>query len=175
MTFNDVYLHAFIGKLASQLVVYYLAFLSTNPNVVSENIPFSTSALLILLMLAFFCKKSAFYFAKTVPSLKPTQQTFALLKTFLSSEDVLIKTNIFALVIRLQDVLIKTNIFALAIRLQGVFKTSCKSVFRTSSRRLKKFWRCLQDVLQRRLHDVLKTYHQVKLFAQLKDLPRSHF
>ena len=101
-------------------------------------------------MLAFFCKKSAFYFAKTVPSLKPTQQTFALLKTSLSSEDVLIKTNIFALVIhlqktswrRLQDVLIKTNIFVLAIRLQDVFKT---------------FSRRLQDVLQKRLQDIFKT------------------
>ena len=40
-------------------------------------------------------------------------------------EDFLIKTNIFALVIRLQDVLVKTNIFVWAIRLQNVFKTSC--------------------------------------------------
>ena len=68
-----------------------------------------------------------------------------------SSEDVLITMNIFALVIRLQktssrclqDVLIKTNVFILAIRLQDVFKTfskrlktSCKNVFKISSRRL---------------------------------------
>ena len=56
-----------------------------------------------------------------------------------------------------EDVLVKTNIFVLAIRLQDVFKTSCKNVFKTSSRRL-------QDVLQRYLQDVFKTYHQVKLF-----------
>ena len=59
-------------------------------------------------------------------------------------EDVLIKTNMFALTlrlhktssIRLQDVLVKTNIFALAIRLQDVFKTSCQDVFKTFSRHL---------------------------------------
>ena len=81
------------------------------------------------------------------------------------SEDVLTRTNMFALAFRLQttssrrlqDVLIKTNIFDLAIRLQDVFKTSCKSVFKTSSRHL-------QEVLQRYLQDVFKTYHQVKLF-----------
>ena len=47
-------------------------------------------------------------------------------------QDVLIKTNMFALALRLQktssrrlqDVLVKTNIFVLAIRLQNVFKTS---------------------------------------------------
>ena len=80
-------------------------------------------------------------------------------------EDVLIKTIMLALALRLQktssrrleDVLVKTNIFVLAIRLQDVFKTSCKNVFKTSSRRL-------QDVLQRYLQDVFKTYHQVKLF-----------
>ena len=91
-------------------------------------------------------------------------------------QDVLIKANIFALVIRLQktfsrrlqDVLVKTNIFVLAIRLQDVFKTfsrrlqdvfktSCQDVFKTFSRRL-------QDVLQERLQDIFKTYHQVKLF-----------
>ena len=58
---------------------------------------------------------------------------------------------------RLQDVLVKTNMFVLAIRLQDVFKTSCKNVFKTSSRRL-------QDVLQRYLQDVFKAYHQVNLF-----------
>ena len=70
-------------------------------------------------------------------------------------QDVLMKTNIFLLIIRLQktssrrlqDVLVKTNIFVLAIRLQDVFKTfsrrlqdifktSCQDVFKTSSRRL---------------------------------------
>ena len=60
-------------------------------------------------------------------------------------QDVLMKTNIFLLIIRLQktssDVLVKINIFVLSIRLQDLFKTP---------------WRHLQDVL--------KTYHQVQLF-----------
>ena len=86
--------------------------------------------------------------------ISPPQQTFVLMKrswrhlSFSSSEDVLIKTNMFALTLRLQDVLVKTNIFVLAIRLQDVFKTSCKNVFKTSSRRLAKISsRRFQDVL----------------------------
>ena len=66
---------------------------------------------------------------------------------------------------------------------EDVFKTSCKNVFKTASRRLqdvlktsskrlqdvlnnvfKTSSRHLQDVLQRYLQDVFKTYHQVKLF-----------
>ena len=50
---------------------------------------------------------------------------------------------------RLQDVLVKTNIFVLAIRLQDVFKTFSRrlqDVFKTSSRRLEK-----------RLQDIFKT------------------
>ena len=102
-------------------------------------------------------------------------------------QDVLIKTNIFILVIRLykslQDVLVKTNIFVLAIdifqiysrrlvqnvfprHLQNVFKSYSKNVFKTSSRGL-------QDVLERYLQDVSdKTYHQVKLFllTSLRDV-----
>ena len=94
------------------------------------------------------------------------QHTFLLMKTSsrrledvfrLRLPDVLIKTNIFALLIRLQktssrrlqDVLIKTNIFVLVIRLQDVFRT---------------FRSYLQDVLQRCLQDVFKTYYQGKLF-----------
>ena len=112
-------------------------------------------------------------------------------------QDVLIKTNIFALVIRLQDVFIKTNIFVLVIRLQDVFKTSStrfQDLFKTSSR-------CFENVFKtssRHLQDVFKTYYQVKLFlvTQFQDvidtyskrfwdvllrrlytggLPRSHF
>ena len=59
-----------------------------------------------------------------------------------------------------EDVLVKTNIFVLSIRLQDVFKTFSRrlqDIFKTSSRRLANTsWRHLQDVL--------KTYHQVKLF-----------
>ena len=91
---------------------------------------------------------------------------------------------------RLQDVLIKTNIFTLHIRLQktswprpiysswsyvfktvsrrlanmsskhlqDVFKTSCKNVFKTSSRRLAKTSsRHLQDVFKMSCKDVFKT------------------
>ena len=61
-------------------------------------------------------------------------------------QDVLIKTNMFALALRLQktssrslqDVLVKPNIFVLAICLQDVFKTfprRLQHVFNTSSRR----------------------------------------
>ena len=78
-----------------------------------------------------------------------SQQTFVLMNIRLD-EDVLIKTNIFALLIRLhktssrhlQDALIKANIFALIIRLQDVFKT---------------FSRRLQDVLQKLLQGIFKT------------------
>ena len=56
-------------------------------------------------------------------------------------QDILIKTNIFVLVIRLQDIL-KTILGRLqdvletsSKRLQDIFKTSCKDVFKTSSRR----------------------------------------
>ena len=90
----------------------------------------------------------------------------------LSSEDVLIKTNMFTLALclqktssrRLQDVLVKTNIFVLAIRLQDVFKT---------------FSRRLQDVLQKRLQDIFKTSCKdvFKTFSRriirLNCLPRS--
>ena len=59
-------------------------------------------------------------------------------------EDVLIKTNIVALLIRLQktssrhlqDILTNTNIFVLTIRLQDVFKTSSRRLAKTSSRHL---------------------------------------
>ena len=93
------------------------------------------------------------------------QQTFVLMKTSWR---------------RLQDVFIKTNLFALASLLQKtswsrpiysswpyVFKTSCRNVFKTFSRRvqdvLKTSSKHLQDVLQRYLRDVFKMYHQVKL------------
>ena len=86
-----------------------------------------------------------------------TQQTFVLMKTFWkrlsssSSEDVLIKTNIFTLH------LTTTNIFVLVIRLQDVFKTSSG---RLQRRLAKTSLRHLQDVsktFQRRVQDVFKT------------------
>ena len=110
-----------------------------------------------------------------------SQQTFVLMKTSwrrlltLSSEDVFKTFSSRSIYLpysyvfrrRLQDVLIKTNIFVLAIRLQDVFKTFSRRLAKTSSRHL-------QDILQRCLQDVFKTYHQVKLLIQVKDLPRSH-
>ena len=72
---------------------------------------------------------------------------------------------------RLQDVLIKTNIFVLVIRLQDVFKTFSRrpqDIFKTSSR-------CFENVFKtssRHLQDVFKTYYQVKLFlvTQFQDV-----
>ena len=79
---------------------------------------------------------------------------------------------------RLQNVLIKTNIFVLVIHLQDVFKMISRrrqDIFKTSSMLLqdnlqnhlqdilKTSSRHLQDILQRCLQDVFKTY-QFKLF-----------
>ena len=65
-----------------------------------------------------------------------------------------------------EDILIKTNIFVLFIHLQDVFKMSCKNVFKTSSRRLAKMSsrHLTKTSSSRHIQDVLKTYHQVKLF-----------
>ena len=88
-----------------------------------------------------------------------------------SSEDVLVKTNIFVSVIRLQDVF-KT----FSRRVQDVLPRRFEDIFKTSSRHLqdislrrlqdafKPSSKRLQDVLQRYLRDVFKTYYQVKLF-----------
>ena len=81
-------------------------------------------------------------FGLSTQQISTSQQTFVLMKTSFffvvrrHLEDVLIKTNIFILLIRLQDFLIKTNIFVLVIRLQDVFKTSSRRLAKTSSRHL---------------------------------------
>ena len=133
-----------------------------------------------------------------------SQQTFVLMKTsWRRLEDVLRFRLQKTSWRHLQDVLIKTNMFALALRLQktsseDVFKTSWSRpiyfswpyVFKTSSRRFEDVFktssrplqgvfkassrrfedvfkmssRHLQDVLQRYLQDVFKAYHQVNLF-----------
>ena len=110
-----------------------------------------------------------------------------------SSEDVLVKTNVFVLAIHLQDVF-KTSSRRLAKtcsrHLPDVFKTSSRrlqEVLKMSSRRFKNLqevllwrlqdvlqkclqgifktsWRGIQDLLERYLQNVFKTYHQVKLF-----------
>ena len=76
-------------------------------------------------------------------------------------QNVLIKTNIFVLVIRLQ---VAFKMFSRRVaktssrRLEDMFKTSWQVVLKTCSRRLDKSpWRYLQDVLASRLEDVFKT------------------
>ena len=58
--------------------------------------------------------------------------------------------------------------YVLPRHFQNFFKTSCKNVFKTSSRRLqnvlKTSSRRLENVLQRHLQDFFKNYHQVTLF-----------
>ena len=107
---------------------------------------------------------SSEYFFKT-SSRRLDQDEYVRL-SLTSSEDVLVKTNIFVLVICLLDVF-KTS----SRRLQDVFKTSSRplqGVFKTSSRRFEDVFkmssRHLQDFLQRYLQDVFKAYHQVNLF-----------
>ena len=110
-------------------------------------------SLLLKLLKAYFC-----FYSQLSGSLfnHRAQQTFVLMKTsWRRLEDVfrlrLQKTSSR----RLQDVLIKTNMFALALRLQ---KTSSRRLDQdqyirlghTSSRRL-------QDISQKRLQDILKT------------------
>ena len=109
--------------------------------------------------------KTIIYYSFKVGS----QQTFVMLKTS------------FILVFkrRLQDVLIKTNIFALLIRLQktswsrpiysswsyvfktcsNVFKTSSRCLAKTSSKRLAKTsWRGFQSVFKTSCKSVFKTF-----------------
>ena len=122
-----------------------------------------------------------------------------------STEDVLIKTNIFALLIRLQKTSSRRLHQDQHIRLGHTSSRRFQDVFKTFSRHLqdifKMFWKRLQDVFKtfrKRLQDVFKTYYQVKLFlvTQFQDvfetyskrfwdvllrrlstggLPRSHF
>ena len=79
------------------------------------------------------------------PHLDYSHQTFVLMN--LRLQDVLIKTNIFSLVIRLgQDQYIRLG-YTSRRRLQDVFKASCKSIFKTSSRPLAKTSStCFQDL-----------------------------
>ena len=89
---------------------------------------------------------------------RASQQTFILMKTswrrpenaFRLLEDVLIKTNIFTLLIRLQKTSSRRLDQDQYIRLGHTSSRRLQDVFKTSSRRL-------QDVLPRRLQDVFKT------------------
>ena len=115
-----------------------------------------------------------------------SQQIFALMKTsfaFISRrrlQDVLIKTNIFALFIRLQKTSWWRTIYSswsyVFKRFQDNFKTSSRQlqdIFKTTSRHVQDILLGHhQDVLQICLQDVFKTHHQVKLFllTPLKDV-----
>ena len=84
-------------------------------------------------------------------------------------QDVLMKTNIFLLIYvfgrRLQDVFKTSWSRRIYLSCPYFFKTSCKNVFKTSSRRFAKTSsKHLANMSWRHLQDVLKTYHQVKLF-----------
>ena len=80
-------------------------------------------------------------------------------------QDVLIKTNIFILLIRLQKTSSRRFQDVLPRRLQNVLKTSCKNVFQTSSKHLAKTFqdlfkissRSLAKTSSRHLQDVFKT------------------
>ena len=84
------------------------------------------------------------------------QQTFVLMNTSWrrlsssSSEDVLIKTNILTLLIRLQKMSSRRLDQDQYIRLSYTSSSRLQDVFKTSSRRL-------QDVLQKGLQGILKT------------------
>ena len=90
-----------------------------------------------------------------------------------SSEDALIKTNVFALVIRLQKTSSRYSFWPY------VFKTSSRhfsssrhlqEVFKTSSRRLQKR---LQDIFKMSCEDTFKMFW--RRIIRLNCLPRSHF
>ena len=88
-------------------------------------------------------------------------------------QNVLIKTNIFALVVCLQKMSSRRLDQDQYIRLSHtVFKRSCKNVSKTSSRRLQDS-RCLQDIFKTSCRDVFKTFSkrlQDVLQKRLKDI-----
>ena len=110
-----------------------------------------------------------------------TQQTFVLMKTSsrrLDQDEYICwsHTSLKSSRRHLEDVLVKTNIFVLAIRLHGAFK-SCKNVFKTSSRGLAKmFSRRFQDVSSTVL--VNKSSRRIQYCKEdllQKDLPSEKF
>ena len=77
-------------------------------------------------------------------------------------QDVFKTSFVFVFRRRLEDVLVKTNIFVLVIRLQDVFKTSSRNIhniFKTCWRRLQDIFKTpCQDVLQKRFQDIFETF-----------------
>ena len=72
-----------------------------------------------------------------------------------SSEDVLFKTNMLALLIRLQYVFKTYGFKTYSRRLKNVFKTSSRRLAKTSCQDISS--KHLQSVLQKRLQDIFKT------------------
>ena len=93
-------------------------------------------------MLFFHC----FHFKDIPNSSRRLDQDEYICLSHTSSEDVLIKTYIFILIIPLQDV-VKMS----WERLQDIFKTSCQDVLKKSSKHL-------QDLLERSLQNIFKTF-----------------
>ena len=106
-------------------------------------------------------------------SSRPLDQDDYIRLSHTSSEEVLVKTNIFVLAICLQHVfktfsrrLEKTSSRhlqdVLPTALQSIFKTSSRRVAKTSSRHLqdvfKTFLRRLQDIFKKSCKDVFKTF-----------------
>ena len=123
---------------------------------------------------------------------RASQQTFILMKTswrrpenaFRLLEDVLIKTNIFTLLIRFQKTSSRRLDQDQYIRLGHTFSRNTEGVFITSSRPLqyilpKKYYsvfltssRLLPDILPRRLQDVFKTFS--RRFQDIFKTPSRH-
>ena len=80
-------------------------------------------------------------------------------------EDVLKTSFVCVFRRRLQDLLVKTNIFVLVIHLQDVFKTFSRRLQDVLQKRF-------QDIFKTSCKDVFKTYHQIKLFllTRLQDV-----
>ena len=101
---------------------------------------------------------------KKISVQKPFQQTYVMMKTSWrrlsssSSEDVLIKMNIFALVIRLQKTSSRRLDQDQYIRLGHTSSRRVQDVFKTFSRHLQDVLpRCLQDVFMTSCKNVFKT------------------
>ena len=109
---------------------------------------------------AFAMPISLYSYHKTFGS---TQQTFVSMKTSWKRLEDLFRLHLPKTSLRcLQEVLIKTNIFLLIIRLQKTSWRRLQEVFKTSSWRLqdafKTFSRHVGKTSLRRLQDVFKTY-----------------
>ena len=103
------------------------------------------------------CKKFIYLHKKANISCL-TQQTFVLMKMSLRR---LADIFVFVFRRRLQDVLVKTNMFVLAIRLQDVWQKGLQNVWKTSSRHLPdifKMYHQFQLFLLKRLREVFNAF-----------------